>query len=44
MLLRRWVAPSKYNANTTDLSGKLIKTKGKTSFEIRLLSKEYTFL
>ena len=32
-LLRRWIATSKYNANTTDLSGKLIKTNGKTTFE-----------
>jgi hypothetical protein len=44
MLLRRWVAPSKYNANTTDLSGKLIKTNGKTTFGKRLLSKGQTFL
>ena len=38
-VIRRWIATSKYNANTTDLSGKLIKTNGKTTFGKRLLSK-----
>jgi hypothetical protein len=32
-------ATSKYNANTSDLSGKLIKTIAKSLFEKRLLSK-----
>jgi hypothetical protein len=43
-VIRRWIATSKYNANTSDLSGSLIKTKEITSFEIRLLSKGQKFL
>jgi len=41
---RRRIATSKYNANTSDLSGSLIITIGKTLFEVRLLSKGQKFL
>jgi hypothetical protein len=43
-VIRRWIATSKYNANTSDLSGSLIKTIGKTLYEVRLLSKGQSFL